>query len=393
MGGWLEILYGFARLLLQPLFYWFFIYIIFISTSRIRKERKMFGTRAFDIFSEWQGTWRIGLIAGIVLSIISVGLGFVFPYPLVMVLTVTTILLYLMTKLNWLSAAYTFGTSCLLIIIMGTVEFTFLPLDWKEMAESVSLTGITLVMSVLLVVEALWLIRMKQNKAFPEMVTSSRGKRVGQHRLKRIGMVPCFVLIPGGAITAFAPWWPLFDLGGGSYGLMLVPFLTGFDWNAKGQPPEYAAKWIGSRLLVLALAAGGLAIGSYWQEWLTAASIVLAVAGREFLKLLYRSKAKKRTIFVANDSGLPVIGIIPGSPADKIGLLVGEHIERINQMRVTNEEEFYHALQKNRALCKMEIRDEQGELRFIQRSMYEDEHYELGILFPKSRIKGEKATN
>ena len=42
---------------------------------------------------------------------------------------------------------------------------------------------------------------------------------------------------------------------------------------------------------------------------------------------------------------------------------------------------FYEALQQNRAHCKLEVLDVNGQIRFVQRALYEGDHHELGILF------------
>ena len=79
------------------------------------------------------------------------------------------------------------------------------------------------------------------------------------------------------------------------------------------------------------------------------------------------------------------MGIIPYSPAEKMGLEVGEIITKVNGMGVNTEREFYEALQRNRAHCKLEVLDNQNQIRFVQRALFEGEHYELGILFAEEK--------
>lgn len=85
-----------------------------------------------------------------------------------------------------------------------------------------------------------------------------------------------------------------------------------------------------------------------------------------------------------------ILGIIPESPADKMGLQVGELVSKINGVQVRDEQVFYEAIQKNRAHCRLEILDTNGEVRFEQRALFEGDHYELGILFVQDGRKYEK---
>ena len=79
------------------------------------------------------------------------------------------------------------------------------------------------------------------------------------------------------------------------------------------------------------------------------------------------------------------------SPAEKMGLLKGEIITKINGAVVHKEVEFYQALQKNRAFCKLEVIGNNGEMRFVQRALFEGEHYELGLLFVHDQLKDSQA--
>ncbi|WP_085505942.1 PDZ domain-containing protein [Thalassobacillus devorans] len=388
MGGWLqEITQIPGRLMMQPLLYWFILLGLIVSFKRVRKERDMFGIRIFDVFAETKGTWVTGFLTGITLSLVMVGAGIVIPFPVILLLSALILLMSLILRLNVLSAAYTLTVGYGIIFLLQNISVSFIPEEWQQAFSGVSLTSITVIMAGGLFLEAIWVLRLNHKETFPELVAGSRGKWIGQHRLKKLGMMPIFVLIPGGAITPFMTWWPLLDIAGGSYGLMVVPFLSGFDVVTKGHHPVTAAKKLGSGLFLLAFLVTTVAIVSYWWEFLSIAAVGLAVVGKLFIHTLYRVRDKKAPYFSANDQGLTVLGIIKNSPAEQMGIGVGDLIERVNQVKVTNEEEFYHAMNVNRALCKMEIRDQHGEIRFTQRAIYQHDPYDLGLLFVKADVR------
>jgi S1-C subfamily serine protease len=80
-----------------------------------------------------------------------------------------------------------------------------------------------------------------------------------------------------------------------------------------------------------------------------------------------------------------ILDVIPDSPAHKLGLSTGEIIETCNNMPVCTKQDLYEALLKNRAYCKLEVLDVNGEIRLLQRALYDGDHHELGILFVEKR--------
>jgi predicted metalloprotease with PDZ domain len=75
-----------------------------------------------------------------------------------------------------------------------------------------------------------------------------------------------------------------------------------------------------------------------------------------------------------------VLGVIPGSPAEALGITAGQTIVRVNGVRVAVKEDLHRALRQNPAYVKLELADENGEIRFMQRALYAGEHHQLGII-------------
>ncbi|WP_163526855.1 PDZ domain-containing protein [Halobacillus ihumii] len=388
---WSEIGDGLARLFVQPLFYWSVILLFMLSIRRIKQERKSFGTRVYDIFAEGRSTWRVSLVGGSILSVLAIGGGIVITYPFLLVLSLVTILLSLTLKLRWLSAAYTFGITYLLLMAVPYIPTGFLPEGWQAGLENASLEGVALIMSVLLLIEGVILAKTSSRRTFPERVKGNRGKMVGQHRVKKLVLIPMVGLLPAGAIEPFAPWWPLFSIGANSYGFIFVPLLLGWEWVARAQTPKLVAMKTGRQTLVIASAALLLSAASLYLSILSLAAVVVCLLGREMIYGYHRIREKRQPFFTADHRGVRILGTIPGSPADEMDLLPGELIVRVNSIPVTSVEEFYEALQTNRALSKIEVRDFRGENRFTQRATYEGEHHELGILFVQESFRKQLA--
>jgi S1-C subfamily serine protease len=119
--------------------------------------------------------------------------------------------------------------------------------------------------------------------------------------------------------------------------------------------------------------------------------VAIAVVGHEGLAFLQKIREDGMPFFFSKkNNGVMILGIIPDSPASKMELKVGELITKVNGSPVTDDKDFYEALQKNRAYCKLEVFDTNGEVRFEQRALYEGDHYELGILFVQDERDGAK---
>lgn len=369
----------------QPLLYWS-IFLLFVSAyERVERERLNFGYKIFDWQKEWRDTFVFSIIFGFIVSSIMIGIGFVFSYEMIYLLNIVIILLSLTCKYTFLSASYTIGLTFILAFLLPMVlpYQTFLP---TTLFTYNNFSGLTILLGILLFGEVFLLRRIKRNHAFPNLVKSNRGVWVGEQHLRKMSILPLFLLVPYGLIEPIFPYWPYVDLGFQSYSLILVPFVMGFDHRVKGFLPNVIAKQLSKSLFLLAIIVLSLGIGSIYVKPLSFAAILTAIAGREWI--VYRLKVKDEAqtpYYTSLNEGLRVLSIIPGSPAEKSELLVGEIITRVNGIRVKTPTEFYEALQESGAFYRLDVIDDAGEVRFIQGAFYEDDDHKLGIIFPRIR--------
>ncbi|GIO26416.1 PDZ domain-containing protein [Ornithinibacillus bavariensis] len=377
---WLiEIGKGIGKLFVNPLFYWAIIFIILSGIKRIKEERKYFGTKVFDILFEWKDTWSFSILIGIVYSILIVGFGMVFTYETILILSVVMILLSLSFRFSFLSPSYTIGITYVVLLIISSYPeyFRFLQMDGE-----VNFIGLAILGGLFLFVEAHFINRVKRNGTFPTLVKGKRGGWVGKHFIKKTAIIPVFLLVPTGLIEPFASYWPYLSFGDEHYALILFPFLLGIEHGIRGGLPHKVAQKLSMSMLGLAMVVFGIAVGSIFIPALSSVSIMVAIVGREWIN--YRERVKdlqKSPFFNHTNDGLRVLGIIPGSPADRLNILIGETISKVNGIKIQSEEELYEALQQTGSFFKMELFDLDGEIRFVQSAMYEGDHHELGLIF------------
>lgn len=377
----LEGLKAIGKFFLNPLIYWSFILLFMSGYQRVRLERKKFGIKIFDIFSENKNTGIVSILIGLLISLITIGSGFVFSYETILLLSIVVILLSLHAKFTLLSASYTLGITYILLFL-SPVLLDFQSYVNPDIFGQVNFTGIVLLLGLFLMVEAFLIGRIKRNETFPTLSLGKRGYWIGQHHLKKLSIIPFFVLIPTGAITPFADFWPYFSIGGETYSLLLVPFLIGFDYIVQGSLPKDAAQRLSKSLYILGFTIIIFAAGSIFITWLSIIAVLLAIIGREFIQYKHRTTDQSEVAYFGPiASGLKVLQVIPGTPGSRLGILAGEIITKVNGQQINDVKEFYVALQESGAYFKLDIIDDAGEIRFVQGALYEGDHHKLGLIF------------
>lgn len=387
---WLfELLKGMGMLFLHPIFYYLFILAAFFGVSRVKRERRNFHIRVENAYFELRQLLPLGILIGLVMSVIIVGVGLVVPFAFIILTAAITMLWGLTTKVRLLSPIYTVGFAFFALIFMAGNDLS-LPVfneAFANLDESI-FPGIAVILTLFIIGEGVLIIKNGVKGTSPKLVKSKRGLNVGVHEVKRLWMVPVFLLIPGEAISLPFGWWPVFSIGGESYSLILVPFAIGFFMQVQGLLPKEAIRHLGKRVIVLGSILTVASVASYWAPLVSIVVVALAIIGREVLS--YRQRMVEENLpfyFSKRNHGLMILGIIPDSPAFNMSLQVGEVISKVNGKTVYDEKLFYEALQKNRAHCRLEVLDVNGEVRFVQRALYEGDHHELGILFVQDENK------
>ncbi|MEH7545174.1 MULTISPECIES: PDZ domain-containing protein [Bacillaceae] len=387
---WLvELMKGTGRFFLHPVLYYLVFLAGVLGVMRVKRERKNFHIRAEDAYFELRQLFPLGMVIGLVLSIVTIAAGIAVPFAAILLITVFTLIWSLTTNIRLMSPAYTIGAAFFAIIIIAQNNWS-VPLfsqTFSSIGDKVY-PSMVVILGLLLLAEGILIFKNASKGSSPKLAKSKRGQVVGVHEVKRLWMVPLFLLIPGNALHLPFDWWPVFHLGTKEYSLIFVPFAIGFHQQIKGMLPKVAIELHGRRVIILGALISLFSLLGYWYPLISIVVAALAVIGRELLALFaYLKDDSMTSYFSKKNNGVMIIGVIPESPASKMGLQVGEIISKANGVVVRDEQTFYEALQKNRAHCKLEVFDTKGEIRFVQRALYEGDHHELGVLFVQDERK------
>ncbi|MBY0220398.1 PDZ domain-containing protein [Paenibacillus illinoisensis] len=370
------------QLFTQPFYYIAVILIALIYHRQLLQERRLFHVRLQSSITQTIRALLGGIVIGIIVSVISIFLGAHLTLASVICIWAATLILALF-RIRYLCFAYAAG-------LLGVVQFGLnLASGWQPEGWLGSITDVlrALDMPALLVLAALlhlgeaMLVRLQGvSMASPLLFEGKRGKLVGGYQLQHFWPIPMLIMVPVTGSGAELAWSPLLNAGGG-YMLMALPILLGFGEVTQsmlpGQKVQISAKRLllyGTGLLVLSL------LAAWWSPLMVVAALA-AFIGHEFLVWYSGFEEQHRSpVYVHPVHGLKVLGIIPDSPAAELGIEAGETLYKVNGVMVDSPEALHRALRMNPAFCKLEVRNHQGESKFMQRAIYEGEHHQLGVL-------------
>lgn len=377
------------QLLIQPFYYIAVLFIVLQYSRQMRMERQLFAVKLHSWVNLTAKALLIGLLAGLGVSIAGAFIGSTLTPSAVLWLWAVAAVLMLI-RIRYLCFAYSAG---IIILMQWGLSFTTLAdrTDWAGgMATSlarVDAAGLLLLVALLHLAEAV-LVRMQGDRlSTPLFLEGKRGKLVGGYLLQGFWPVPLFLLVPvadsGGSVSTSAlPWTPLFgaDWSQG-WTFVALPMIIGFTEMTRTMLPQAKAKHAAQGLLVYSVLLAGAAIAAWWQPVLLPLAAAVSILQHE--AIVWRSKlieSKRTPLYVHDARGLRILGVVPGTPAESMGLSAGEILHKVNGTHVYTKEELYSALAINSAFCKLEIYNVEGELKFAQRARFAGEHHQLGVI-------------
>ncbi|WP_232699745.1 PDZ domain-containing protein [Brevibacillus daliensis] len=390
-------LYAVGYLLINPLLYAFLFFIYWQYRKQMIWERQLFSVRLHSPLVQTLRGLGMGIVGGLFVSLLAAVLG-IYVQVTDMWIAWTLALILALFRVRFLCLAY--GTAiftalhgvALLVPFVDTVPGVGMVWRWFANANPAPLLALV---GLLHLMEA-WFIRTNRGAdASPLFIEGKRGRIIGAYQLQAFWLAPVIVLSPvagsGLDIPAFYPGWPLFspEMASASLGLLLLPAVTGFSALTKIHTPQAKAKSISKHLVWYSLLLVGLSYAAVLYSPVVYVAAFFAFFGHEFIGWLSnRQEAKGQPYYVPHSRGLKVMAVLPDTPADNMGIQIGEVIVKVNGSLIQRKEDLYTALQINPAFCKMEVLTRQNEIKFVQSAIYAGMHHQLGIIVvPDERTK------
>ena len=379
-----ELLKGVLRLFMNPLLYITIIFTVLLGYRRVIRERQSFKIRIHWGLSETIRLLREGWLAAFCVSLFSLLVGIVLPMEYIMLVTVLSILFVVSFYYQLASVVYPFGIAFLVLWVTFTQNWGFTLFGFTINASDFKLSmlsSIPLLIGILLIAEGMLVQKYGADLASPRLQRTARGLKAVTFLSKRLWILPVFLVIPGDTITSFVSYWPVFSLGGENYGFILFPIVIGFQQRARKMLPMYFYPQMGRTIVLLGALVFVEGVISYFYPILGLASVLVAIIGRILISVIYGlSERKGKFAVTPQNEGVVIAAILPNSPAEAMGLQIGETIRKVNGESVHSEEELYRALQQNAAQCKIEVLDIDGEVRLRQHIVFHHDHFRIGLL-------------
>ncbi|WP_376717969.1 PDZ domain-containing protein [Paenibacillus forsythiae] len=369
------------HMLTQPFYYIALLFIILYCRRQTLLERRLIHVK---LHSWGREVWRAigtGLAAGVLVSLAAMLLGVSASGPAVVCIWAVSLILLLL-RVRYFCFAYSIG---LLGVVQAVLSFfpAFRPggLGGEAVTavREMDIPALLALAAVLLVVEALLVRWQGPRLATPLFLEGKRGRVVGGYRVEAFWPLPLFLLIPAGAGTGALPWPTL--LGGG-LGLVSLPVVIGFSQLTTGMLPRRKSARASGRLLLCGAVLLGLALLAARYSPLTLLAALAALLLHEGL-VWYGALEERRSspFFVHPPHGLKVLAVLPGSPAQELGILPGEILLKVNGEALTGKaQQLHEALRKSPAFCKLEVQNAAGESKYLQRAIYDGDHHLLGVI-------------
>jgi hypothetical protein len=373
---------------INPIFYLLLFVTIYLGLKRVEKERNEFQTRVFDVVEDLKTAFGFGVILSLLFSLVALFIGISFSVEVLVVLVAVYFILLVPCRPRLLTPSLVLGLAIMMLMILPHFTTSISLIDnLFASVQARSFGQLLLLLAMLIIAEAILIMKSGTKKTSPFHLLSKRGRLIGAHESNKLWLFPMIFFMPQSSGMFSPNWWPSLTVAGESYTIIMFPFIIGFYQLVKGKLPEQAIFTAGLRVLLLGgLVLIGVAL-SYYYPLVIPIIVGLAIVCREGLYLYERYIDQNSLHFFTNHKeGIMILGVIPQSPAAKMRIRVGEMVHKVNGKKVTNENEFYAALQINSAFCKLEVLDDAGEIRFANRALFDGDHHELGLIFVEEKI-------
>ncbi|MET0959315.1 MAG: PDZ domain-containing protein [Psychrobacillus psychrotolerans] len=380
----IELVKGIGRFFLHPAVYVTLLFSILIGYVRVKRERRQFRTRLLWGWTEAKGFLLDGIIWALILSAISVAIGLVIPNSWLLIYSMWMLLFILLFTYQFGSAIYTIALGTATAYAMYTFNWSLDVFSWTVSGLDILQAGIVpvaIIAGLLLIVEGVLIQKHGVAQASPKLVTTHRGIEAIVYHVKKLWLLPILLMIPGDVIPTYLPYWPQFTLGETAFSFVVFPFVIGFQQKSQHSLPIHFFAGYGKIVWQLGIVITIIAAIGYFEPLVSAIALLIGVIARLLITIIKYQQEKTGNYAVSPQSnGVMIAGVLSGSPAEKMGLLIGERIVKVNGQKVENEQELYEAVQINAAHCRLEVLDSNGELRLRQHILFRHDHYRLGLI-------------
>ena len=378
----MEILKIIGTFFIQPTVWLVTILMFVIYNQRVKKERQAFRTAVDSDFYEGRHAIKVGILFGIIGSVILFGTGTMIPMNWVLIYTICMIAGLLLYPL--------FNSIYPLFLISGLI---YGMLEWQpsnmnvfknETFQPEFLTGILMVGTLSLLITGIALHLFRKSQLSPSTQAGKRGRNISSFKMKELYLIPLVILVPGNQFHSVFDWWPLIHVAGTEYNVIILPLIIGLTLRIYKELPKLAIGFIKKQYLYLAVVNACLAIiSAFYPIAGIIGLVILLIAYLGDRYVIKRHDNKQEKWFAESDEGILIVGVRPETPAAKMDVEVGDVVIQCNGINVRNENELYKALESSSTYCRLKIKTFSGDTKITESAIFSDSPYEIGLVIIK----------
>ncbi|MCZ2493230.1 PDZ domain-containing protein [Dellaglioa carnosa] len=378
----MEILKIIGIFFIQPTVWLATILMFVIYNQRVKKERQAFRTAVDSDFYEGRHAIKVGVLFGIIGSVILFGTGTMIPMNWVLIYTICMIAGLLLYPL--------FNSIYPLFLISGLIYGV---LGWQssnmdvfknETFQPKFLTGILTVGTLSLLITGIALHLFRKSQLSPSTQAGKRGRNISSFKMKELYLIPLVILVPGNQFHSVFDWWPLIHVAGTEYNVIILPLIIGLTLRIYKELPKLAISFAKKQYLYLAVMSVCLTVISAFSPIAGIIGLViLLIAHFGDRYVIKRHDNKQEKWFAESDEGILIVGVRPETPAAKMDVEVGDVVIQCNGINVRNENELYKALESSSTYCRLKIKTFSGDTKITESAIFSDSPYEIGLVIIK----------
>ncbi|MEW6662162.1 MAG: PDZ domain-containing protein [Bacillota bacterium] len=350
------VLKTFVRAVTDPIF---FVLLLLIGLQYRRAANLKSQLYKVPPESHWLPLFRAallgaagGLLGGFIMALVGIslsGIGVIYLWGLA--------ILFMLVSPRLVCFSYAGGTIALCSLIFGFPK-----------VDVPSLMGLV---AVLHLVESLLILANGHEGAVPVYTRNRQGRVVGAFYMQKFWPIPVVALqvvlvsqnLSAGDLIPMPDWWPLLrsalppEAPGMRRILVLVPVLAALGYSdlAMTSTPRKKCRWSAFHLGLYSLALLLLAVLASYTSGIAWAAALFAPLGHELLLRYGQKKEQAGTpLFVPNRKGLLVLDVLPGYPAQALGLQTGDLILGVNGFPVHQRDSLRQALEASPGWVEVE---------------------------------------
>lgn len=361
--------------LFMPIF-WVVLFLVYMQYRRLAAtEEKLFGRSINNVGRQMLFSITLGALGGFAasailifmgLSLEQIGLYFIWPVAL----------LLLLINPRYLCFSYAGGIVAVVVLLTRHVLLPLFPyLEQNVVVESllrIHIPALLVLIGLLHLAEALLIYVGGHWGSSPIYLKKEDGNVVGAFALQRFWPLPLVALLVAVvaqtdvAGVSMPDWWPILESTlhpGENQGLqyMVIPVAAGLgyaDMALSSTPRErtiFSARWLAVYSVILLI----VAVGSEFLSWLVLPGVLFAPLGHELLILFGKKKEDSLPPrFQMPATGVPLMMVLPDSPAYLAGLLGDDLILRINGEGIADNHELVQKIEESYFMVLVEgVRD------------------------------------